>query len=292
MGNLCNQSCMHCHVGASPDGKKIMSREVIKDIVGFLSKNKGLVLDVTGGAPELNPHFDYLVSEAKPFVERIMVRSNLTILFESGKDYLLEFFKKNKIHLICSLPCYTETNVDAQRGKGVFAKSIKALLLLNSIGYAKDKDLILDIVYNPGGAFLPGGQQTLENDYRKNLAGCGVSFNRLITITNVPIKRFKDFLDHREEYSKYIETLKESFNSRAAENVMCKTLVSVGFDGALYDCDFNQSLRWRLKDNRGQPLTLRTLKKNNLKALDILFGEHCFSCTAGQGSSCQGALVR
>jgi len=292
MGNLCNQSCMHCHVGASPDGKKVMSREVIKDIVGFLSKNKGLVLDVTGGAPELNPHFDYLVSEAKPFVERIMVRSNLTILFESGKDYLPEFFKKNKIHLICSLPCYTETNVDAQRGKGVFAKSIKALLLLNSIGYAKDKDLILDIVYNPGGAFLPGGQQTMENDYRKNLTGYGVSFNRLITITNVPIKRFKDFLDHREEYPKYIETLKESFNPRAAENVMCKALVSVGFDEALYDCDFNQSLGWHLKDNRGQPLTLRTLKKNDLKAVDILFGEHCFSCTAGQGSSCQGALVR
>ena len=188
------------------------------------------------------------------------------------------------------MPCYTETNADAQRGKGVFAKSIKALLLLNRIGYAKESDLPLDIVYNPGGAFLPGEQQALENDYRRNLAGYGVSFNRLIVIANVPIKRFRDFLDQRKEYPRYIKTLKENFNPRAAEQVMCKTLISVGFDGALYDCDFNQALGWRLKDRQGHWLRLRTLNKNNLKEADILFGEHCFSCTAGQGSSCFGAL--
>ena len=222
MGNLCNQSCMHCHVAASPDGKKIMSGKVVDDTLRFLAENKGLILDITGGAPELNPHFDHLVKKARRRTREIIVRSNLTVLFEPAKKYLPHFFKKNKVHLICSLPCYTEINVDTQRGKGVFAKSIKALLGLNSLGYAKEKGLILDIVYNPGGASLPGSQDVLERDYRKNLAAYGVSFSRLMTITNVPIKRFKDFLDQRKEYPRYLDMLKESFNPAAAGNVMCK----------------------------------------------------------------------
>lgn len=290
MGNLCNQSCIHCHMGASPDGKKIMSKEIIEDILTFLKGNQGLILDITGGAPELNPFFDYLVQKARALVKEIIVRSNLTIIFEPDKKYLPEFFKANKIHLICSLPCYTEPNVDAQRGLGVFTKSIKALLLLNNLGFGKEKSLKLDIVYNPGGAFLPGKQVDLERDYRKNLTKYGVTFNQLLTITNVPITRFKDFLEKQKEYSKYLDTLRDCFNPDAAQNIMCKSLLSVGFNGKIYDCDFNQALGWALKDNSGNILLIGELRKDSLKDIEILFGEHCFSCTAGQGSSCFGAL--
>lgn len=291
LGNLCNQSCMHCHIGASPDGRKIMPRDIVNDILVFLAKNKGLILDITGGAPELNPNFDYLAAKARSLVKEIIVRSNLTVLLEPGKNRLFEFFKKNKIHLICSLPCYTEVNVDAQRGRGVFARSIKALLLLNQLGYAKEQGLVLDIVYNPGGAFLPGKQDELERAYRKNLQAYGISFNRLITITNVPIKRFREFLDGRGEYSSYRDTLIRSFNPLAVDKLMCKFFLSVGHDGRIYDCDFNLSLGWALKDKRGDFLKIDRLKKSDLRESGIIFGEHCFSCTAGLGSSCQGALI-
>jgi radical SAM/Cys-rich protein len=241
-------------------------------------------LDITGGAPELNPQFDYLINKAKPFIKEIMVRSNLTVLCEPGKEYLAPFFRKNKIHLICSLPGYTEIDVDSQRGKGVFAKSIKSLLLLNSLGYGKKKDLPLDIVFNPSGAFLPADQDELERDFRKILAGFGVSFNRLIAMTNVPVKRFKDHLKLHKEYTKYLDMLRDSFNPRAAQNVMCRSLISVGFDGKVYNCDFNQALGWALKDKQGKFLNIADLDASALMESGIMLGEHCFSCTAGRGS--------
>jgi radical SAM/Cys-rich protein len=292
MGDLCNQSCLHCHVKASPLGKRSMSKKIVDAVVKILSKNRGLVLDITGGAPELNPHFDYFVVKARPWVRQLIVRTNLTVLCEAGRDHLPGFFRAQGVHLLCSLPCYTEKNVDSQRGKGAFVKSIKVLRALNAAGYAKEKELLLDIVYNPMGAYLPTRQEDLEEDYRSNLRdGYGVEFNRLITITNVPINRFRECLDSQGAYPKYLELLKSSFNPDTVRRIMCRTFLSVGFDGRLYDCDFNQSLGWVLKDTKGKPLTIEALKLKDLENRDIAVGEHCFSCTAGCGSSCQGALV-
>lgn len=291
MGDLCNQSCSHCHVGSSPQGKKIMSRKVVDQILVFLSKNRGLILDITGGAPELNPNFDYLIEKARPLVKELIVRSNLTVFFEPGKEYLIEFFKKHNIHLICSLPCYEEKSVDTQRGIGVFAKSIKALNLLNNNGYAKDKKMVLDLVYNPTGAKLPPRQDTLEREYRENLKkNYEVEFNRLITITNVPIKRFKEYLEAKGEYGNYVKLLEDNFNPDTVTDIMCRRYLNVGYDGKLYDCDFNQSLNWALKDKDGRPLTIDKVDIKDIENRDVMVGEHCFSCTAGYGSSCQGAL--
>ncbi|MBU1043953.1 MAG: arsenosugar biosynthesis radical SAM protein ArsS [Candidatus Omnitrophica bacterium] len=293
MGNLCNQSCMHCHVGASPEGNKIMSKQVIDAILRFLLNNKGLILDITGGAPELNPDFDYLIKNARPLVQEIIVRSNLSVIFEPGKEYLPEFFKKHKIHLICSLPCYGQDNVDAQRGEGVFKKSIKALQKLNKLGYAKKAELALDLVYNPSGAFLPQQQAVLQKAYSEQLkANYNIDFNRLVTITNVPIKRFKDYLNSRGEYSNYIDLLRQNFNPEVVCGIMCRKFLSIGYDGRVYDCDFNQSLGWMLKDVNGNPLMIDKLDLDQLKNRDIQVGEHCLSCTAGYGSSCQGALSK
>jgi radical SAM/Cys-rich protein len=292
MGNLCNQYCEHCHVDASPGGNKIMSKKVIDSILKFLSKNFGLILDITGGTPELNPNFDYFIIKARPLAKEIIVRSNLTVLFESGKEYLPEFFKKYNIHLICSLPYYEEEDVDTQRGKGVFNKSIEALRLLNEQGYAKLENLNLDLAYNPQGANLPPKQDMLEGEYKSNLREkYGVEFNRLISITNVPVKRFKKYLDSKGEYNKYLEILKDNFNPDAVEKIMCREFLSVGYDGRLYDCDFNQSLGWALRDKDGSFLIIDKIALKNLEHRDILNGEHCLSCTVGYGSSCQGALV-
>ena len=292
IGNLCNQSCLHCHIDASPQGKNIMSKRVIDDILEYISKYRLEALDVTGGAPELNPHFDYFIVKARRLCKDVIVRSNLTVFFESGKGYLPEFFKKHKIHLICSLPCYSEENVDSQRGRGVFKKSIRAISLLNDYGYARDEGLPLDLVYNPLGAYLPPEQEKLEKDYRLNLRNeYGVEFNRLLTITNVPIKRFKATLEAAGQYNKYVELLKDSFNPDTIDNIMCRNFLSVGYNGKLYDCDFNQSLGWALKDGKGDFLTIENLSHEGLKGRKIMVGGHCFSCTAGLGSSCQGALA-
>ncbi len=292
MGNLCNQRCKHCHVDASPRGGKIMSRKVIDSILKFLPQNTGLILDITGGAPELNPHFNYLVINAHPLVKEIIVRSNLTVFFEPGKDYLPQFLKNHNIHLVCSLPCYTEKNVDSQRGDGVFKKSIEALRLLNKLGYSMVEGLPLDLVYNPMGAYLPPSQEELEGDYKCHLKKeYGVEFNKLITMTNAPIKRFKEYLDSRGEYSKYLRLLKDSFNPAVVENIMCRKFLSVGYDGKLYDCDFNQVLGWALRDGRGNVLTIDMLDVKDLEQRTVIVGEHCLCCTAGYGSSCQGALA-
>lgn len=291
-GNLCNQSCKHCHVDASPLGNRVMSREVIESIIKFLSHKQNLVLDITGGAPELNPHFDYFIINARSKVKEVIVRSNLTVFFEPGKEYLSQFFKQQNVHLICSLPCYTEKNVDLQRGRGVFAKSIEALRLLNKLGYSKLEGLTLDLVYNPIGAYLPPQQDKLEDDYRQNLKqNYGIEFNRLITMTNAPIKRFKDYLDLQGEYDNYLKLLKDNFNPSVVEGIMCRIFLSVGYDGRLYDCDFNQSLGWALKNSEGKFLTIDKVNIKDLENREIKVGEHCLSCTAGYGSSCQGALA-
>lgn len=291
MGNLCNQQCSHCHVNAGPNGNDIMFRETIDDCLKFLSYDKNLVLDITGGAPELNPDFRYFVRLAMPIVKEIIVRSNLTVFFERGKEDLPEFFKEHKIHLICSMPCYTQENVDTQRGNGVFKKSIKALKILNEIGYGSDPGLKLDLVYNPGGAFLPAPQEELEKDYKLKLKkGYDINFDNLITITNAPISRFKEHLDANNEYEKYIGLLEDNFNENVVGSIMCRSLLNVGWDGTLYDCDFNQSKKMELRDRKGNKLNIRDIAPGDLIEKEILFDDHCFTCTAGSGSSCQGAL--
>jgi len=291
MGNLCNQKCQHCHVEASPAGKNIMSKRVIDDTLEFLRCYNIRVLDITGGAPELNPYFEYLVRAARPLVDELLVRSNLTVLFESRKEYLCRFFKENKVHLICSLPCYLRKNVEAQRGEGVFDKSIEVLRILNELGYSRQPELSLDLVYNPQEANLPPAQEKLEEDYKQHLRqGYGIEFNRLITITNVPIKRFKDYLQSRGEYERYYNILKDNFNPQVIDALMCRTFLSVGYDGRIYDCDFNQALGLSLKDERGAELTIDKINPHELKGREIILGTHCLSCTAGYGSGCQGAL--
>lgn len=292
LGDLCNQSCQHCHIEASPQGKNIMSKKVVDDILKFIARYKLETLDITGGAPELNPNFDYLIRSAKPWVKEIIVRSNLTVFFGEGKDYLPNFFKENKIHLICSLPCYTKENVDSQRGKGVFAKSIKALRILNDLGFGKGDGLKLDLAHNPLGPSLPLEQDRLEKDYKSNLyKEYSIVFNRLITLTNAPIKRFSEHLESDGEFKKYISLLKNNFNEKTLDALMCRSLLSVGFDGRIYDCDFNLALGLALKDKEGKILSIDALKPADLEERQIIFAEHCFSCTAGAGSSCQGRLI-
>jgi radical SAM/Cys-rich protein len=291
MGNLCNQKCMHCHIDASPQGKDIMSKNVVDDILKFLTGHKIKTLDITGGAPELNPHFDYLVSSARPLIDETIVRTNLTVIFEPQKDYLPEFFKRNTIHLVCSLPCYTKENVELQRGRGVFEKSIRALRILNGLGYAKSDNLHLDLAHNPTGPNLPAHQNRLEKEYKRILSNeYGIYFNRLITITNVPVKRFKDYLESNSVYRNYVRLLEDNFNVEVLENLMCRTFLSVGFDGRLYDCDFNLALGLTLENEEGRVITIDTLDPDKLDGNKIFIGEHCLVCTAGSGSSCQGAL--
>ncbi|MEK7868179.1 MAG: arsenosugar biosynthesis radical SAM (seleno)protein ArsS, partial [Candidatus Omnitrophota bacterium] len=291
MGNLCNQNCIHCHMDASPQGKNIMPRKRVNDILKYLSENRGLTLDITGGAPELNPNFDYLVKSARHLVNEIIVRSNLTVIFEPGKENLPNFFKENRIHLICSLPCYTKENVDQQRGNGIFEKSLKALRILNELGYGKDDEMQLDLVHNPIGPNLPVQQDRLEMDYKRNLnKEYGIGFNRLITITNVPLGRFNDYLETNGAHEKYKKLLMNSFNAGVLGNLMCRAFLSVGWDGRLYDCDFNLALGLALKDANGRILTIDTISPVELEGKEIIFGEHCLACAAGSGSSCQGAL--
>jgi len=292
LGNLCNQYCKHCHINASAKGDHIMERGIIDEIIGFLSRDKGLTLDITGGAPELNPNFEYLVESASPFIDKIIVRSNLTVLFEPGKEHLPEFFKKYNIHLICSLPCYTKENVNSQRGDRVFEKSIMALKLLNNLGFAKNESLNLDLVYNSGGATLPPKQEELERDYKEILKKeHKIEFNRLITITNMPINRFRDYLESNGKYEDYLSLLRENFNPEVLSGLMCRTFLSVGYDGKLYDCDFNQALCLPIRDKDSRSLTIGRLIAEELEGQDIILGDHCFACTAGCGSSCQGVLT-
>lgn len=292
VGNLCNQECRHCHVGASPKGEKIMGGETIEAVIAFLSMNPGLTLDITGGAPELNPGFRRLVAGARSLVPELIVRSNLTVILEPGQENTISFLAANKAKIIASLPCYTEENVEEQRGTGVFEKSVEVLNMLNEAGYGRIDELQLDLVYNPGGPFLPGEYTELESAYKVQLKGdYGIVFNRLITITNAPIGRFARDLVASSGADRYMQLLVDNFNEETLPRIMCRHTVSVDYRGFLYDCDFNQAMGMVLPDVNGDPIHISTIRAADLDGRKITAGAHCFCCTAGVGSSCGGALV-
>jgi radical SAM/Cys-rich protein len=291
VGALCNQRCVHCHQDAGPDRRELMSEEVVRQVLDFVRREPVERLDITGGAPELNPHLPSLITGVRPHVEEILVRSNLTALYGSDHRTLLSTFKENRVTLVCSLPCYLKENVDEQRGRGVYDRSIEMLKRLNRHGYGLHEELRLDLVYNPGGPFLPPDQTELEEVYRNELKRRhGLVFNRLITLTNMPINRFRRVLERTGGYETYLELLAEHYNPRLVELAMCRSLLSVGYDGSLYDCDFNLALGMGLTGDRGQRLTLQNVSAGDLCGREIRVGEHCLGCLAGAGSSCFGAL--
>ncbi|HEX5057628.1 MAG TPA: arsenosugar biosynthesis radical SAM (seleno)protein ArsS [Gammaproteobacteria bacterium] len=288
VGKLCNQTCRHCHVDAGPDRSEIMTRETMEQCLDLLAKHDIPVLDITGGAPELNPDFRWFVEAAAGLGKRIIDRCNLTIIL-ANKSYhdLPRFFAKHKVEVVSSLPHYTAVRTDRQRGEGVFEKSIEALRRLNSAGYGKDgTGLKLNLVYNPTGAILPGSQQELEADYKRELKNkYGVEFNNLYVITNMPISRFLDYLVTSGNYEEYMRQLIDAFNPVAAAAVMCRNTLSVGWDGWLYDCDFNQMLDMKVS---GKSRHVSDFDFEALSERDIIVNQHCYGCTAGPGSSCGG----
>jgi radical SAM/Cys-rich protein len=290
LGKLCNQTCAHCHVDAGPERREIMSRETLEQCLGALQRADIPVVDITGGAPEMNPDFRWFVSAVRRLGRRVIDRCNLTILMAQGFDDLPEFLAENHVEIVASLPCYLEKNTDAQRGTGVFGQSIRALTRLNELDYGKpESQLVLNLVYNPLGPSLPPPQEQLEADYRRELlARYGVVFNRLYTITNMPISRFLDDLLSTGRYESYMQKLIDVFNPLAVQGVMCRTMLSVDWQGRLYDCDFNQMLDLPL--DSGQPQHISQFAPDRLASRPIAVGRHCFGCTAGAGSSCQGAL--
>jgi radical SAM/Cys-rich protein len=296
---LCNQACHHCHVDASPKRTEQMSRATVDRCLEILARNPAVTkLDITGGAPELNPHFDYFVEAARRLGKHVMVRHNLTVTIDGNpqtgesKRYLPEFFARHRVEVISSLPYYQEFFTDKQRGNGVFKKSVESLRLLNEQGYGKSDGaqgfgLTLNLVYNPVGAFLPAPQESLERQFKKELeAKFGVVFNSLFTITNMPINRFKKDLERLGAYEEYMTRLVNAFNPAAALGVMCRSLISVGHDGSLYDCDFNQMLDLNLPEESGG--TVFDFDLDKLLNRKIIFGQHCYGCAAGAGSSCGG----
>ena len=293
IGYMCNQTCKHCHVDAGPDRKEIMTKETMQQCLDAISQHEIKTLDLTGGAPEMNPNFRWFVKEANiAGVQEIIVRSNLTIIESNPKYYdLPQFFKDNHVRVISSLPFYQADRTDRQRGEGVFRKSIDALKKLNSVGYGvSGSGLLLDLVYNPSGAFLPPNQAGLERSYKEELSQhFGVEFNQLFTITNLPISRFLEYLIASDNYDTYMDKLINAFNPAAAEGVMCRNTISVGWDGYLYDCDFNQMLE--LKVEKSAPRHVKDFDLKSLSERNIVINQHCFGCTAGAGSSCQGSLT-
>ncbi len=292
VGKLCNMACHHCHVDAGPRRKEVMQPEIAERVIELLASNPAVeTLDLTGGAPELNPSFRWMVSEARRLGRHVIDRCNLTVLHERGQEDLARILATNRVHVVASLPCYGEENVDKQRGKGAFEKSIRALRELNALGYgAGDTGLELDLVYNPVGAFLPPPQVTLEARYKDELQQhFGVRFDRLLTITNMPIWRFAACLEKAGELEAYMSLLVNHFNPATVAGLMCRSMLSIGWDGRVYDCDFNQMLDVSIGEPR-----IRTLR--DLTNLDfvtgakVATGSHCFGCTAGAGSSCSGAL--
>lgn len=292
LGYMCNQVCSHCHVDAGPDRKEIMTKETMLQCLEVIKKTGAHTLDLTGGAPEMNPNFRWFVEEAsKSGVKDIIVRSNLTIILANRKyNDLPDFFKKYNIHVISSLPFYKREKTDKQRGDGVFDKSVKALQMLNNVGYGcNDSRLKLDLVYNPAGAFLPTNQEILEQDFKKTLkADFNISFNNLYTITNLPISRFLDYLIASGNYEDYMYALVEAFNPAAVANVMCTNTISVSWNGWLYDCDFNQMLGLKVAS---QVNHIAHYNEKLLQNRSIIISQHCYGCTAGAGSSCQGTVV-
>jgi radical SAM/Cys-rich protein len=290
VGKLCNQTCAHCHVDAGPDRREAMSRETARQVVELLARYDIPTLDITGGAPELNPQFRFLVGEAARLGRRVIDRCNLTVLTLPGQSDLVPYLAENRVEVTASLPSFRATGTDAQRGDGVFAKSIAGLRLLNAAGYGQGRGLTLNLVHNPVGAFLPGNQASLERDYRRELASRhDVVFDHLYTITNMPISRFLEFLERTGNTERYMQLLVDAFNPAAAGSVMCRTHLSVGWDGTLYDCDFNQMLA--IPVDHGAPATLEALLAGDGLARRIRTDRHCFGCTAGAGSGCGGALA-
>ncbi len=293
LGYKCNQQCLHCHVNAGPNRKEVMSKDTIYSVVNAIRELNVTTLDLTGGAPELNPHFCYLVEQAARMSVHIIDRCNLTILTEPDQQDLASFLASNKVEVVASLPCYTEDNVDSQRGKGVYQKSLQGLKILNALGYGQqESSLKLNLVYNPGGAFLPPSQQDLERDYKERLFNeHGIVFNSLYTITNMPIKRFGSTLLSKGTFEEYMLLLKSAHQQTNLSTVMCRSMVSVDWQGYLYDCDFNQMLNLPIKDAVNRKLHLNSVDSSTLKELPIYIADHCYGCTAGQGSSCGGALL-
>jgi radical SAM/Cys-rich protein len=289
LGYKCNQSCLHCHVNAGPKRKEMMNKKTIDNVIDFAINNNIETVDLTGGAPEINKYFKYMVKELRQHDIRIIDRCNLTILNEDGMEDLPSFFEKHKIEIIASLPCYIKKNVDSQRGKGVFDESINILRLLNNIGYGIKKDLILNLVYNPQGPALPPAQIKLEKEYKSYLReSFDIEFNNLFTITNMPINRFGSTLVSQGKFNSYMKLLKSSFSEKAKENVMCKELISIDYNGNVFDCDFNQMLKMSLS---GKETHITKMTKKYLHNREISTGDHCYGCTAGFGSSCGGATI-
>ncbi len=291
VGKLCNQACRHCHVDAGPKRTEVMTAETVEQVLAAVRRSGIRTVDVTGGAPELNPSFRRLVAGCREAGARVMVRHNLTVMFEPGQEDLPEFFREHGVEVVSSLPCYLEENVDTQRGKGVYTRSIEALRRLNAAGYGVEgSGLELHLVYNPVGPHLPPPQERLERDYKRELAArWGVVFNRLFTITNMPIKRFLDDLRRKGKEEVYMEKLVAAFNPETVPGLMCRTLVSVDWTGRLYDCDFNQMLDLGVAPEL--PQTVTDLDPSRFAASRIMTGPHCFGCTAGAGSSCGGAVA-
>lgn len=291
LGYRCNQSCVHCHVDAGPRRPEVMSTDTIGAVLAFLRRGRVTTLDLTGGAPELNPNFRHLVRGARGLGILVLDRCNLTILEEPGQEDLAGFLAENRVEVVASLPCYLEENVDGQRGKGVFKASIRGLRRLNALGYGREgTGLRINLVYNPLGPSLPPPQGSLEADYKRVLEErYGIRFDRLLTLTNMPIRRFGSMLQSRGHFTEYLDLLKSAHQESNLEAVMCRTLVSVDWRGYLYDCDFNQMLDLPL--NGGRRLHIAELAAGDLDGRPIRVGEHCWGCTAGQGSSCTGALT-
>ncbi|MEL0653017.1 arsenosugar biosynthesis radical SAM (seleno)protein ArsS [Algibacter sp. TI.3.09] len=292
VGYMCNQVCDHCHVDAGPDRKEIMTRDTMRECLEVIKNTGAHTLDLTGGAPEMNPDFRWFVEEAaKAGIKDFIVRSNLTIIRANKKYYdLPEFFKKHNVHVVSSMPHWTRGKTDKQRGDGVFDKSIRALQDLNAIGYGMPgSDLRLDLVYNPSGAFLPGDQASMEKDFKKALKeDFDIDFHNLFAITNLPIARFLDFLIASENYEDYMYSLVEAYNPSAVENVMCTNTLSISWDGYLFDCDFNQMLNLPVNSKAKH---ISEYNEELLEGRDIVISQHCYGCTAGAGSSCQGVVA-
>ena len=292
LGYRCNQSCLHCHVNAGPNRTEMMSADTIDTVVEFLKAGKIETLDLTGGAPELNPHFRDLVTRARALGVHVMDRCNLTILSEPGQEDLAAFLAANAVEVIASLPCYLEDNVDGQRGKGVYQGSIEGLKKLNALGYGQPgSGLALNLVYNPTGPFLPPPQAALEADYKRELAErFGIVFSQLFTLTNLPIQRFGSTLISKGQFEDYMTLLRDAYRAENLDAVMCRSLLSVDWQGHVYDCDFNQMLGLPLRiEGRPRP-QLADLIGHDLAGNPIVIADHCYGCTAGQGSSCGGAL--
>jgi radical SAM/Cys-rich protein len=290
LGYLCNQQCLHCHVDASPRRKEIMTAETIADVLDFLSKKNIKKLDLTGGAPEMNPGFFTLIRQARDLGVHVIDRCNLTVLTEPGYRDMPRFLADNKVEVIASMPCYLEENVDAQRGKGVFDRSIEGLRLLNQHGYGIDEQLPLNLVYNPQGINLPPSQHELEPAYKKELKQrFDIEFNHLYTITNMPIKRFGSTLVSKGLFDEYMHLLKSSYSKENLSSVMCRTTLSIDWQGYVYDCDFNQMLALPAGFS-SEKIHINDLLLSDLQGQPIAIMDHCYGCTAGQGSSCGGAL--